>query len=339
MRFPFSLTGSMTSYLLRKKITGEKIFPLVLMLEPLHACNLHCSGCGRIREYAGTMNQRLSVSACLAAVRQCGAPIVSICGGEPLIYPEIGELLEKLLKRKKHIYLCTNGSMLEKKLPDLPRDKRLFINVHLDGMEATHDRIVEREGVFDAAVRGIKAAKAAGFFVCTNTTIYKETDMHEIAVLFAYLTELGVEGLMISPAYGYEAVQSSAPGNAADIFMTKPEIHEKFRRARDILGQFKLTASPIYLDFLCGERELPCAAWANPTYNVRGWRGPCYLRGETHYDSYLMLAEATDWDALGPGNDPKCAHCLVHCGFEPAAVLRSKGGFRDLLKMAIWQMS
>ena len=329
----------MTSYLLRKKLAGEKIFPLVLMLEPLHACNLHCSGCGRIREYAGTMNQRLSVDACLAAADECGAPIVSICGGEPLIYPEIGELAAKLLARKKHIYLCTNGLMLEKKLPELPRDKRLFVNVHLDGMEATHDRIVERHGVFAAAVRGIKAAKAAGLAVCTNTTIYKETEMHEIAVLFAYLTELGVDGLMISPAYGYEAVQASSPGAAAGIFMTKAEIHEKFRGAMALLGRFKLTASPIYMDFLCGERELPCAAWANPTYNVRGWRAPCYLRGDLHYDSYLMLTEATDWDALGPGNDPKCEHCLVHCGFEPAAVLRSDGGIRDVVKMAVWQMS
>ncbi|MCC6124489.1 MAG: adenosyl-hopene transferase HpnH [Pirellulales bacterium] len=339
MRFPFSLTRQMTSYLLRKKLTGEKIFPLVLMLEPLHACNLRCSGCGRIREYAGTMNRRLSVAACLEAVKECGAPIVSLCGGEPLIYPEIGELIEKLIQRKKHIYLCTNGLMLEKKLPDLPRNKRLMINVHLDGMETTHDRIVERQGVFEAAVRGIKAAKAAGYAVCTNTTIYKETDMHEIAVLFAYLTELEVDGLMISPAYGYEAVQCSLPDRGANIFMTKAEIHEKFRAAKAMLGRFKLTASPIYLDFLRGERELPCAAWANPTYNVRGWRAPCYLRGEMHYESYLMLAEATDWDALGPGKDPKCEHCLVHCGFEPAAVLRSDGGLRDLLKMAVWQLS
>lgn len=339
MRFPFSLTRSMTSYLLRKKLTGKKIFPLVLMLEPLHACNLRCSGCGRIREYADTMNQRLSVEACLDAVKQCGAPIVSICGGEPLIYPEIGELLQKLLQRKKHIYLCTNGLLLEKKLTELPKDKRLFINVHLDGMEATHDQIVEREGVFDQAIQGIKAAKAAGYAVCTNTTIYKETDMHEIAVLFAYLTELGVDGLMISPAYGYEAVQSCLPLNTGNIFMTKQEIHEKFRQAKDLLAPFKLTASPIYLEFLRGERELPCAAWANPTFNVRGWRAPCYLRGDMHYESYAMLTEATDWDALGPGNDPKCEHCLVHCGFEPAAVLRSNGGLRDLLTMAVWQMT
>jgi hopanoid biosynthesis associated radical SAM protein HpnH len=339
MRFPFSLTRSMTSYLLRKKLSGEKVFPLVLMLEPLHACNLRCSGCGRIREYADTMNQRLSVAACLSAVKECGAPIVSVCGGEPLIYPEIGELLRELLQRKKHIYLCTNGLKLEPRLPDLPRDRRLFINVHLDGMEAAHDRIVEHPGAFEAAVQGIKAAKAAGFAVCTNTTIYRETDMHEIAVLFAFLTELGVEGLMISPAYGYEAVQCSNSGGVAEIFMTKAEIHEKFRRSRDMLGQFKLTASPIYLDFLCGERELPCAAWANPTYNVRGWRAPCYLRGDRHYESYRMLVEATDWDALGPGNDPKCENCLVHCGFEPAAVLRSNGGLRDMLKMAVWQMS
>jgi hopanoid biosynthesis associated radical SAM protein HpnH len=339
MRFPLSLTRSMTSYLLGKKLRGEKMFPLVLMLEPLHACNLKCSGCGRIREYAQTAGQRLSVEACMAAVKECGAPIVSICGGEPLLYPELPQLVEKLLQKKKHIYLCTNGVLLEKKLPELKPNKRLFLNIHLDGMEATHDRIVEREGVFAEAVRGIQAAKAAGYAVNTNTTIYKDTDMHEIAVLFAYLTELGVDGLMISPAYGYEAVQSSDPTAASGIFMTKDEVHAKFREARPLLSQFKLTASPIYLDFLCGERELPCAAWANPTYNIRGWRGPCYLRGDMHYESYLMLAEATEWENLGPGNDPKCAHCLVHCGFEPAAVLRAGIGFRDILKMAFWQMT
>ena len=182
------------------------------MLEPLHACNLSCTGCGRIREYADTMHRRLSVEQCLAAVAECGAPIVSVCGGEPLIYPEIEALVESLVRQRKHVYLCTNGVLLEKKLRGFRPSSRLFINVHLDGMEATHDRLVEREGVFAAAVRGILDAKTAGFQVCTNTTIYKDTDMHEIAVLFDYLYELGVDGFMISPAFGYAAVQ---PGRSA----------------------------------------------------------------------------------------------------------------------------
>jgi hopanoid biosynthesis associated radical SAM protein HpnH len=339
MRFPISLTRSLASYLLRKKLANETKYPLVLMLEPLHACNLACGGCGRIREYADTISQRLSVEQCLAALDACGAPVVSICGGEPLIYPEITELIDAILARRKHIYLCTNGLLLEKKIAELNPRKRLFINVHLDGLDDTHDRQAGQKGVFAAAVRGIAAAKSAGLKVYTNTTIYATTDMHEIAVLFAYLEELGVDGLMISPAYGYQAVEKSNPGRSGQIFMARWQVHEKFCRARQMLGQFRLTASPIYLDFLCGRRELPCAAWANPTYNVRGWRGPCYLVGDAHYATYPEFLAATDWRHLGPGNDPRCEHCLVHCGFEPSAVLTSNRRLRDVLQMAVWQMT
>jgi hopanoid biosynthesis associated radical SAM protein HpnH len=338
MRFPFPLTRSMALYLLRKKLSGQKRFSLVLMLEPLHACNLACAGCGRIREYADTVRRRLSVTECLAADEECGAPIVSVCGGEPLIYPEIEILIHELIGRKKNVYLCTNGVLLEKKLPSLRPDARLQINVHLDGMEDSHDRRVNRKGVFAEAIRGIRAAKTAGFQVCTNTTIYQDSDVHEIAVLFAYLTELGVDGLMISPAYGYAAVHESDPDGAAEIFMRREDVHEKFRQLKPLLKPFKLTATPIYLDFLCGNRALPCAAWANPTYNVRGWRGPCYLRGEEHYHTYEELLNSTDWDRLGPGRDPACQHCLVHCGFEPAVVLQTKKSLREMLRMAVWQM-
>ena len=329
----------MTAYLLKKKLGGEKIFPLVLMLEPLHACNLCCTGCGRIREYASTMNRRLSIEQCMAAADECGAPIVSVCGGEPLIYPEIEVLLDSLLLQSKHVYLCTNGLLLEKKLAGLRRSGRLFINVHLDGMEATHDRMVEREGTFAAAVRGIVAAKKAGFQVCTNTTVYKETDMHEIAVLFNYLYELGVDGFMISPAFGYKAVCEGDPQGASQIFMTREEVHAKFQLAETLLHRFRLTASPIYMEFLCGRRELECAAWANPTYNVRGWRGPCYLLGDAHYETYRELVDATDWSRLGSGGDTRCKNCLVHCGYEPAAVLTSHKGIRDVVRMALWQMT
>lgn len=339
MRFPLSLTRSMTGYLLRRKLAGAKRFPLVLMLEPLHGCNLSCAGCGRIREYADTIRSRLSVDCCLKAMDECGAPIVSICGGEPLIYPQIEELAARILARRKHVYLCTNGLLLEKKLHGLPRSDRLLINVHLDGMEATHDRAVGRPGVFDAATAGIRAAKAAGLRVCTNTTVYKQTDVHELAVLFAYLTQLGVEGLMISPAYAYSAVERADPEGAEQIFMTREEVHGKFRRARPLLRRFKLTASPVYMDFLCGRRELPCAAWANPTYNVRGWRGPCYLMADAHYPTYRELVEATDWERVGPAGDPRCQHCLVHCGFEPAAVLAANKSFGEVLRMALWQMT
>lgn len=339
MRFPLSLTRSMTGYLLKQKLAGRKQFPLVLMLEPLHACNLTCIGCGRIREYADTASQRLSVDECLGAMNECGAPIVSVCGGEPLIYPEIDELLARTLARRKHIYLCTNGVLLEKKVAGFPRDGRLFINVHLDGMEASHDRAVGRKGVFASAVAGIRAAKRAGFAVYTNTTVYKQTDIHETAVLLEYLTELGVDGFMLSPAYGYESIQKNAPDSAEEIFMTRSEINAKFRQAKDLLSRFKLITSPVYLDFLCGNRQLSCAAWANPTYNVRGWKGPCYLVTDAHYQSYRQLVEATDWDSLGPEADPRCEHCLVHCGFEPAAVLSANRHLSDMMKMAVWQMT
>src|SRR3989441_10819931 len=188
MRFPLSLTTSMATYIAKKKLTGEQRFPLVLMLDPLHACSLTCTGCGRIREYVQTIKEKLSVDECLASVDECGAPIVSICGGEPLIYPEIGPLVRGILKRRKHIYLCTNGMFIKKRLHEFKPTRRMFFNVHLDGLEETHDRAVERTGVFKAAVEGIQAAKRAGFLVCTNTTIFKETDLAEIEALFAYLT-------------------------------------------------------------------------------------------------------------------------------------------------------
>jgi len=339
MRFPFSLTGSITAYLLKQRLAGRKRFPLVLMLEPSHACNLRCTGCGRVREYADTLDRRLSIEECLGAVHECGAPVVSVCGGEPLVYPGIEELVEKTVARRKHVYLCTNGVLLEKKLKGFHATSRLFLNVHLDGMESTHDRLVERPGVFSRAVDGIKAAKAAGFLVTTNTTVYRETNLDEIAVLFEYLSQLGVDGFMLSPAYGYEAVQASDPDRAERIFLTRDEVHAKFREASRLLGHFRLVTSPIYLEFLCGKRELPCAAWANPTRNVRGWKSPCYMVTDAHAASYRELVESTDWAALGPGRDPRCRDCLTHCGFEPAAVLSANRHLRDAVRMAFWQMT
>ncbi|MBX7074573.1 MAG: adenosyl-hopene transferase HpnH [Pirellulales bacterium] len=339
MRFPFSLTRTMTSYLLKKRMSGEEKYPLVLMLEPLHACNLTCTGCGRIREYSTNLKDKLSIDECLAAVDECGAPVVSICGGEPMIYPGIEELVAKILERKKHIYLCTNGMFIRKKLASFQPTSRFFWNVHLDGMEETHDLAVERKGVFNEAVEGIKAAKQAGFLVCTNTTIYKETDMHEIAVLLAYLTELGVDGFMLSPAFGYQSVQNTNPDGAAEIFMTRDDVHAKFREAKHLLKRFKLNTSPVYQEFLRGERDLRCAAWANPTRNIRGWKGPCYLITDRHYKTHKELVQLTDWDKLGQGNDPRCENCMMHCGFEPAAVLGVNKRLGDTLKMALWQLT
>jgi hopanoid biosynthesis associated radical SAM protein HpnH len=323
----------MAGYLAKKAMSGDQKYPLVMMLEPLHACNLTCTGCGRIREYKSTINESLTVEQCLKAVDECGAPIVSICGGEPLIYPEIGRLSSEILARKKHIYLCTNGMFIRKRLRDFKPTSRLFFNVHLDGLEKTHDICVERDGVFREAVEGIKAAKAAGFLVTSNTTIYKETDIEEIAELFAYLQTLGVDGHMISPAYSYAAVMTK------EIFMSRDEIREKFLQASNLLERYNIVTSPIYMEFLRGERELMCTAWGNPTYNPRGWKGPCYLMTDAHHDTFKGLIEETPWEKYGHGRDPRCQDCMVHAGYEASAVIGGNKKFGDTWKMFTWTMS
>lgn len=339
MRFPLPMTMTMAGYIAKKKLTRTPRFPLVLMLEPLHACNLTCTGCGRIREYSSTIKDKLTVQECLDSVDEAGAPIVSICGGEPLIYPEIGKLVGSILRRNKFVYLCTNGMFIRKRLDEFKPTNRMFFNVHLDGMERTHDLAVEREGVFAAAIDGIKAAKKAGFLVCTNTTIYKETDLDEIDELFAYLTKLDVDGFMLSPAYGYAAVKETNPTGAAEIFMTREDIHEKFEQAQKLFWKYRLMSSPIYLEFLAGKRDLTCTAWGNPTRNVKGWKGPCYLITDEHHDSFNDLMNKTDWDAYGRGKDPRCEHCMVHCGFEPSAALGVNSRLGDTLKMLMWQVA
>src|SRR3954464_12693598 len=296
MRFPLSLTTDMAGYMLKKKLPRERRFPLVLMLEPLHACNLTCTGCGRIREYESTIKQKLSVEECWASVDECGAPIVSICGGEPMIYPEIGRLVKGILRRRKPIYLCTNGMFIKKKLHEFIPTSRFFFNVHLDGMRETHDKAVEREGVFDDAIEGIKAAKAKGFLVCTNTTVFKETNLDELDELYAYLTKLGVDGFMLSPAYGYTAVHKTNPSGAAEIFLTRDDIRAKFKEVKKLFKKYSLNNSPVYLEFLAGERELTCTAWGNPTRNVKGWKGPCYLITDQHHATFQDLMDKTEWD-------------------------------------------
>jgi hopanoid biosynthesis associated radical SAM protein HpnH len=329
----------MVRYIAGKKLAGEKRFPLVLMLEPLHACNLTCTGCGRIREYLSTIKDKLTVEECLASVEEAGAPIVSICGGEPLIYPEIGRLVHEILKKGRHIYLCTNGMFIAKRLAEFKPTSRFFFNVHLDGMEKTHDLAVERDGVFQAAVEGIRAAKKRGFLVCTNTTIYKETDLREIDELFGFLTKLGVDGFLIAPAYGYKAVHETNPTGAAEIFMTRDDIRAKFQEAQKLFAKYRMMSSPVYLEFLSGKRELTCTAWGNPTRNVKGWKGPCYLITDRHHASFRDLMDNTEWDRYGYGKDPRCEHCLMHCGYEPSAALGVNAKLGDSLKMLLWQLT
>jgi hopanoid biosynthesis associated radical SAM protein HpnH len=333
MRFPLTLTTSLTSYIAGKRLRGVDKFPLVMMLEPLHACNLTCTGCGRIREYKDTIHEKLTVEQCLNAVDECGAPVVSICGGEPMIYPSIGRLVEEIVARGKHIYLCTNGMFTRKLLKQFQPSSRFFFNVHLDGLEETHDICVERKGVFREAVEGIKAAKTAGFQVCTNTTIYKQTDLNEIGELFGFLQGLGVDGHMLSPAYSYQAVQTK------EIFMSRDEVREKFRTATRLLEKYSLMTSPIYLEYLRGERELMCTAWGNPTYNPRGWKGPCYLITDKHHGTFKEFLEDTPWEKYGRGRDSRCEHCMVHVGYEPSAVLGGNRKLFDSWKLLKWQLS
>jgi hopanoid biosynthesis associated radical SAM protein HpnH len=345
MRFPLSLTMNMATYILRKKLGGTPKFPLVLMLEPLHACNLKCSGCGRIREYADTLGQRLTVEECLHAVTECGTPIVSICGGEPLLYADIVELADKILRLGKHIYLCTNGVLLEEKLGGFMQlaaqnrrtKSRLYWNVHLDGTAEVHDSIVEKPGTFAQAMSGIIAAKKAGFYVYTNTTLYKKSTVSDLVALAEQLQAVSIDGMMIAPGYGYDAVHSD-PSSRNSFFLNRTEIHRLFHDIRQQMNRFRITATPLYLDFLCGERQFPCAAWANPTRNVKGWKSPCYLITDRHEKTFQDFMQNTDWSKIGLGNDPRCQDCMMHCGYDPAAVLFGNR-LRDLVRMTLWQMN
>lgn len=331
LRFPLTMTTRIAGYVAKKKLAGTRRYPMVLMLEPLHACNLTCTGCGRIREYESTIKQKLSIQECLDSVDECGAPVVSICGGEPMIYPGIAELVAKIIERGKVVYLCTNGMFIRKKLKDFKPSPRFFFNVHLDGLRETHDIAVEREGVFDSAVDGIKAAKEGGFLVTTNTTVFKETDMAEMEQLFAYLTGLGVDGFLISPGYEYSAVKTK------EIFLTREMIREKFRSVEAMFKKYKFTTSPIYLEFLMGKREMQCTAWASPTRNILGWKGPCYLITDIHHQSYSELLNKTPWDRYGYGRDPRCENCMSHVGYETAAAVGVSAKLGDTLKMIKWQ--
>jgi hopanoid biosynthesis associated radical SAM protein HpnH len=331
LRFPLSLSLDLGRYLLAQRLKGEEKFPLVLMLEPTHQCNLACAGCGRIQEYQDTLSQSLTLAECLGAVDECGAPVVTITGGEPLIYPPVFELLEELVRRRKHIYLCTNAVLLERSLPKIPVSDRITLSVHLDGLAPTHERILGRPGLFKVASKAIKAAKARGLRVCTNTTIYKETDPQEIEILFSYLGHLGVDGLLVSPAYSFTGV-------AAEMFLSREEIKQKFTQLTGNGLDFKFFSTPLYLDFLRGEREYECTPWANPTRNTHGWRSPCYQIVDTHYPTFAELMARTRWEDYGVGRDPRCAQCMMHSGFEPT-VVRQLAGLADMWRMFRWNLT
>jgi MoaA/NifB/PqqE/SkfB family radical SAM enzyme len=385
MRFPLPLTAKIAAYVIGHKLRGTKKFATVLQLEPLHTCNLTCTGCGRIREYSTSLKDMMSLEDCLAAATECDAPMVSICGGEPLIHPHIEALVDGLLVQKRIVYICTNAMFMRKKmrewltkeLRNADRSKRkdlddkiavlqsqallsekdasairnpqtairdhviapnkwMYWNVHLDGLERTHDLIVEREGVFKECILAIKMAKLLGYQVATNTTVYKETDVREIEQMFDYLSDLGVDGHTITPGYDYDAAKKDMVKRLnlrpENFFLTRAMTLEKFRKVEEWMKRYTFLGTPVYFEFLAGKRDLTCSAWAIPTRNIRGWKGPCYLMTDGHYSSYAELLEKTEWDRYGVVNgvarDSRCENCMVHCGYEPTATLglQSKRG-------------
>lgn len=316
MSVPVRQQAAVAAYIAKQKLMGRKRYPLVLMLEPLFRCNLACAGCGKIDYPAPILNQRLSPEQCFKAVDECGAPMVAIPGGEPLIHKEIGEIVAGLVARKKYVSLCTNALLLEKKLDLFEPSPYLFFSVHLDGLEEKHDEAVCQEGVFKKAVAAIKKAQDAGFQVNTNATIFDGYPVEELADYLDECAKMGVN-VSMSPGFAYER----APDQ--EHFLNRQKTKTYFRelfKIRDQRGsKWTLSHSDIFLDFLAGNQELKCTPWGMPTYNVFGWQKPCYLLGEGHVETFRELMEETDWDSYGTGAYEKCNDCMAHCGYEPTA--------------------
>jgi hopanoid biosynthesis associated radical SAM protein HpnH len=318
MGVPISQMWTVASYVLGQKLRRRRRYPLVLMLEPLFRCNLACAGCGKIQYPAHILRQDLPLEDALRAVDECGAPMVSIPGGEPLLYPHIRELVEGLIKRRKYIYLCTNALLLKEKLEAgwFTPSKYLSFSVHMDGRRDEHDFAVCREGTYDKALVGIRMAVERGFRVTTNTTLFEGTDPNAVREFFDQMMEVGVEGMMVSPGYAYD----KAPDQTNFLHRRKTnDLFEMILSNRK--KQWKFNQSPLFLEFLMGEREYECTPWGNPTYNIFGWQKPCYLLQEGYVDSFKELIDDTEWDNYGRASgNSKCRDCMVHCGYEPTAV-------------------
>jgi hopanoid biosynthesis associated radical SAM protein HpnH len=305
---------------------------MVLMLEPLYTCNLACLGCA-LERHTGKLEDRLPLGECLKAVEETGAPIVSLCGGEPTIYPELKELVDGIIDRKRHIYLCTNALLLDQKVFDrIAPGKRLTLNVHLDGMQKTHDLVCDRGGVFDKAVEMIREGKRLGYHVTTNTTVFKETDMTEIEDLCKLVADLGVDGMMISPGYHYESVEH-------DIFLSRQEIQSKFKKVLELSRKYRLMSTPMYLEFTAGLREYNCSPWSTVTRTPRGWKGPCYLIGMKYYDTWEEFWRGVDWEYWESREDRLCQNCMMHSGFEASAMFELRKSPRDMMRMAMWNLA
>ncbi|MGA1265615.1 MAG: adenosyl-hopene transferase HpnH [Phycisphaerales bacterium] len=328
MGVPISQMWTVATYVLRQKLAGRRQYPLVLMLEPLFRCNLACAGCGKIQYPPHVLKRQLTPEACFAAVDECGAPMVSIPGGEPLLHPQIDEIVRGLVARRKYIYLCTNALLLKQRLEEglFKPSKYLTFSVHMDGQEENHDFAVCREGTYRKAVEGIRLAVQMGFRVTTNTTLFKGADPNSVRSFFDEMMALGVEGMMISPGYAYE----KAPDQTG--FLQRQGTHELFEMIlSNRKGSWRFNQSPLFLEYLMGQREYDCTPWGMPCYNVFGWQKPCYLLQEGYADSYRELLDEVDWSKYGHASgNAKCANCMVHSGYEATAVDHTFSGFNGI---------
>jgi hopanoid biosynthesis associated radical SAM protein HpnH len=321
MSVPLRQQFDIASYIIKQKLTGNKRYPLVLMLEPLFRCNLACPGCGKIDYPAPILNQRLSYEDCMKAVDECGAPVVSIPGGEPLVHRDMPRIVQGLVDRKKYVYLCTNALLLEKKIDQYKPSPYLTWSVHLDGGREDHDRSVNKQGVYEIAERAIRLALSKGFRVNINCTLFNNASPERTAAFFDHMMEIGLDAVMVSPGYAYERAADQ------DHFLTRSTTKNLFRqlfklgqeRVRAGKPKWRFSQSSLFLDFLAGNQTYECTPWGTPTYNIFGWQRPCYLIGEGYAKSFKELMETTKWDQYGTGKYEKCADCMVHCGYEPSA--------------------
>ena len=330
MSVPISQMWTVATYVLKNKMSGRKRYPLVLMLEPLFRCNLACAGCGKIQYPAHILKKQLTPEECFRAVEECGAPMVSIPGGEPLMHPQIGEIVAGLVARRKYIYLCTNALLLKEKIDQFRPSKYLSFSVHMDGQREHHDFSVCREGGYDLALAGIKEALRRGFRVTTNTTLFDGADPNSVRAFFDEMMELGVEGMMLSPGYSYD----KAPDQQH--FLGRARTRRLFRAIlSNRSSNWRFNMSPLFLEFLMGKRDYSCTPWGMPTYNIFGWQKPCYLLQDGYAESFDELLTGTEWEHYGTeSGNPKCANCMVHSGYEASAVNDNFGSWRGFLATA-----
>lgn len=329
MGVPISQMWTVATYVLRQRVRGRRHYPLVLMLEPLFRCNLACAGCGKIQYPAHVLKRELTPEECFKAVDECGAPMVSVPGGEPLLHPRIGEIVAGLVARRKYVYLCTNALLLKEKLEAglFKPSKYLSFSVHMDGQSEHHDFAVCREGTYDTAVEAIRLAVGMGFRVTTNTTLFNGADPNSVRAFFDEMMDLGVEGMMVSPGYAYP----KAPDQKG-FLRERRETHDLFEMIfANRRRKWKFNQSPLYMEFLMGRRHYECTPWGMPTYNIFGWQKPCYLVQDGYVDSFDELVRTTDWDKWGRASgNPACQQCMVHSGYEASAVHHTFSSFGGL---------